>query len=195
MKAYTIQFANGEYLKHGGHWNWISPHKTITVKDPDKAKHYKTIGPAKGQLTMHQNYLVERVKNLTETTNPNLITRWQTQRSRSQWRKEMGISLVEIKKIHVVELDVVSPNFRERKPIRFDDGYRSCCEIKKTAGNRCCGSCGLILQNVPHQKFGKGQVCPWCMLERVGEAQKIIDGMDESWRDELEAERFVHRMG
>jgi hypothetical protein len=33
------------------------------------------------------------------------------------------------------------------------------------------------------------------MLERVGEAQKIIDGMDESWRDELEAERFVHRMG
>ena len=205
MKAYAILVKDGEYLeysKHGFPVRFNSSVGARTTTDPAKAKHYKKEGIAKGvcksRATERRNIAErQRLRIKNERAIGNNVSDWLLKSP-----KGYDESADFIDTFTVVEVDVETPNFSKQEvtEVRFEKNkWRVGYNTKKSQGNCYCKCCGIYFKNIPMLVFGGSEkparICPWCIKEHAHDADKLLDGMKVDQRENVEAERFVHKMG
>jgi len=200
MKAWAIKLPDGGYLSSCSNaisWGRVS---AKAVEDKNEAKHYKTEGIAKGVLKRHateRRNLAKQCKERQETGNArgNMLPADYYEKSIKLYTESADF----IDKFVPVCVHVDAPSFI--KPlinVKFEKQL-SGFSIKKSQGNTFCKCCGVYLNKIPHAMFGsafkkKARVCPWCIQERYAEIQTALEGMDSKIREEVEAERFLHKL-
>jgi hypothetical protein len=206
MKCYAIKLPSGEYLLDCKQAiSWRRPEAKAT-DDVLKARHYKTEAIAKAtikrQATERRNN-AERQMKIHEEVQAGNHSFWG---DKDYYKKTAEVYIASadfIETLTVVEVDVNTPSFvqKAQPDIKFETNrYKTGFSIEKSQGNCYCKVCGIYFKGIPHLAFkggfrgGKARICPWCMIERIHEAQKLIDDMDDEKREEIEAERFLHRM-
>lgn len=200
MKVYAIQFADSTYLEFSNRRMFCSyGTKVKTTTDITKAKHYKSEGRTKGVLTTRKNAFEGYVSNCRndiariKAGGGTVSNYYYTCIDRYN-----GVIKL-ISEATVVEVDVKTPNFTKQanEEIRFQS-YGTGVSTKNSQGNMYCKGCGIYFKQIPMLVFGNyskpARICPWCMLERAELAQELLDKIPEERRENIEAERFLHRM-
>jgi len=199
---WAIKLPDGGYLQDcRGAISWYKGAKA--TDDKNEAKHYKTEGVArgvtKGRATERRNF----VKECVHRTQIMIRDGMQVPKYLERQIDELTVSADFIDKFTVVAVHVDAPSFTKNvKPkIRFKETGVG-VEAKESQGNAYCKCCGIYLKKIPHLMFGEAsyrksasRICPWCMQERIEESTNLLESMDQSQREDIEAERFLHRIG
>ena len=208
-KVWIIKTPNGEYLENqtkGGTNVRTHSQTASTTTDITKAKHYTTEGRAKGvigaQAKWARSYSTKCISYTSNNSNrfgfSSLQVKEQKKRDKRNADKyTAGAEWLDTFTYHEVEVEFPNNHANPVTELKFDK-YDKGFTNKKSQGNCHCKGCGIYFHNIPVMVFGKrkfSRVCPLCILERAGEAQKLLDGMEESQRENYEAERFINRMG
>jgi len=202
MKCYAIELPDGQYLCNHTHC-WSIGHGTYnknsrySTSDPAEAKHYKTLGTANTQIKSQATKNKKRASTYQEYINSATVNCTNNYHART--RDLYTDSAKFVSTFKAVEVDVPTPSFVKTAcpDVKFmDSKYRVGSVIRQAQGNCYCKCCGVYLKKIPHHLFGgsKSRICPFCMVERIGEAQKLLKEMDKDFREKIEAERFVHRI-
>jgi hypothetical protein len=202
VKRYVWQFADGKYATHHSRFPamvcYHYRYSLITHSDADelKAKMWKTRKGAERALasaiTKAKDDITRHVANTSTfyQTAPNL--------------KVVENACDRTKGVVIVELEFDEEDTKKAR-IRFRDDTKAYDHsgIKGNStggkGHTYCRICGMILKDLPYFDVGSGwkhslTVCPLCILEQAGKAKQLLDGMDQSLRKEMEAERFLRKI-
>tara|TARA_R110002126_G_scaffold272651_1_gene416831 strand:+ start:121 stop:747 length:627 start_codon:yes stop_codon:yes gene_type:complete len=206
-KVWVIKIPNGEYLENqpkGGTNVWAYSSKAKTTTDITKAKHYTTEGRAKGvmnsQAKQARGFAI-RNKEYSKSNRKfffGLGLKAQVEKDNTHDEKyNIGADWIDSFTYHEVEVEFPNNHLNpvtELKFAKYDKGFST----KKSQGNCHCKGCGIYFHNIPILVFGKrkvSRICPLCIIERAEEASKLLEAMEESQRENYEAERFIERMG
>ena len=115
--------------------------------------------------------------------------------------------IAEYAKITIVEEEVESPNIATLPGFEtelFDtnaikQGYCSIEKHETHTGRSFCRVCGMKLKKIPYVKVGGWRknirVCAFCIVELQGFVETAFEKMPADWKEEIEGQRFVHRLG
>ena len=206
-KVWIVKIPNGEYLENqpkGGTNVWALSSKAITTTDITKAKHYTTEGRAKG--VMNSQAKQARGFAVRSSAYSKAHGRFFSAARHKQQQKQdtsnaekynIGADWIDSFTYHEVEVEFPNNHANPVTELKFDK-YDKGFSTKKSQGNCHCKGCGIYFHNIPILVFGKrkvSRICPLCIIERAEEASKLLEAMEESQRENYEAERFIERMG
>ena len=198
MKAFIIKTKRDLYTKYGQGLPSGDSYERWFTSDVEKAHHYKTSGRAKATVTMNKNQKTSSLERYQEKIDSGTYDERRVDRFK-EYIKDHKETLEFYNSLEIVEVDIPAPNYI-KPPIEVKFASWGIGVLtKKSQGNMYCKGCGVYFKKIPMVQFGTSdrpaRICPCCIIENVGKAEKLLEEMGEESRTELEAERFSKRLG
>jgi hypothetical protein len=197
VKVFVIKNLVGYYLEV------LSAYDTpIFTDDIDKARQYRKQGYAQRTITSavnHANFVIAEAEQMLDTKTGHIG--YYTDR-----KNDFTNSLAKLTTLTIHEIEVDKSNIQGKNDIAvelFDQkavsqGYVGLNKHSKYSGKSPCRCCGMILKQVPYTEIGGWRrvlrVCAFCIRDLQEFAESEISKMKPEHRDEIEGERFIHRL-